>query len=134
LLFRRQIYARNRFSQRIGSNALSGHRDFAARDFTLSSSLQSRARIFLRRELVVFSFLDTPQRGYLVEYIVAVLRAFDVKGADGKAAELLAEFLGRRNAVLLLHELEAWLRSPWTALVRWDREVQYGTESEVEVK
>jgi hypothetical protein len=27
---------------------------------------------------------------------------------------------------LLLHELEAWLRSPFDALGEWDRQVQYG--------
>jgi hypothetical protein len=114
------------YSLRIGSNTHSQHRDFSARDFARDASLQSRARIFLRRELAVFAFLDVPGRGYLVEYIVAVLRGWDVKGAEGRAQELVAEFLGRRSAALLLHELEAWLRSPFDALGEWDRQVQYG--------
>jgi hypothetical protein len=126
LPFRHSIYTQNLYSQRIGSNARSRHRDFSAQDFTRDTSLQSRARIFLRRELGVFTFLDVPGRGYLVEYIVTVLRVWDVKGADGKARELVAEFLGQRSAALLLHELEAWLRSPFEALEGWDREVQYG--------
>jgi hypothetical protein len=128
LTFRRSIYTQNLFSHRIGSNTRSQHRDFSAADFAESTSLQSRARLFLRRELAVFAFLDVPGRGYLVEYIVTVLQAWDVKGADGKALELVAEFLGRKFAALLLHEVEAWLRSPFERLEEWDRRVQYGQD------
>ena len=38
---------------------------------------------------------------------------------------MLQEFLGRDNARLFLHELGAWLRSPYTKLEDWDRHVQY---------
>jgi hypothetical protein len=60
-----------------------------------------------------------------MEYIVAILRTNEVKGADGRAEELVGEFLGKENASLLLHELKAWLRSPWERLVQWDEVVQY---------
>jgi hypothetical protein len=49
----------------------------------------------------------------------------DVKASNGHAENLLAEFLGRENTRLFLHELQAWLRSPYTKLDEWDREVQY---------
>jgi regulator of sirC expression with transglutaminase-like and TPR domain len=48
-----------------------------------------------------------------------------LRGADGRAEELLADFLGRDNTKLVLHELEAWLRSPYMTLDSWDRHVQY---------
>jgi hypothetical protein len=61
-----------------------------------------------------------------MEYVVAILRTNELKAADGKAEELVSEFLGRENARLMLHELEAWLRSPFARLVEWDESVQYG--------
>ena len=39
---------------------------------------------------------------------------------------MLQDFLGRDNSKLFLHELKAWLRSPYTKLEDWDRHVQYG--------
>lgn len=97
--------------------------------FASSSALQTRARIFLRRELRVFEFLDRRPAGanreFLIEYLVAVLKTNDPKGADGQAEELLKDFLGREDARLLLHELDAWLRSPYERLEAWDAHVQY---------
>jgi hypothetical protein len=37
----------------------------------------------------------------------------------------LRDFIGRENAHLFIHELQAWLRSPYTSLEDWDRHVQY---------
>lgn len=62
---------------------------------------------------------------FLLEYIIAILRTVDIKGSAGQAEELLQEFLGRDNARLFLHELQSWLRSPYTSLQDWDRNVQY---------
>lgn len=85
--------------------------------------------MFLRRELRVFAFLDTVpgprNRDYLVEYIVAVLKVNELRGADGRAEELVAEFVGEENAGRLLHELCEWLRSPFERLEEWDEVVQY---------
>ena len=128
---RRKVYAERLYSLYVGTNVYSGYIDFSAHDFAHSATLQSRARTFLRRELQVFRFLDNAaasrggNRQYLVEYIVAVLKTTHPKAADGQATELVAEFLGRDNASLLLHDLEAWLRSPFPTLYEWDREVQY---------
>lgn len=93
--------------------------------------------MFLRRELKVFSFLDTARaprggnREFLLEYIVAVLKSNEVKGANGQAENLLTEYLGRENARLLLHELEAWLRSPFASLEEWGAQVQYRDDERV---
>ena len=95
----------------------------------------SRARKWIRRELQVFEFLSpdtsndvTRKAGnaeFLLEYIVAILKTVDIKGSGGQAQDMLQEFLGRDNTRLFLHELRAWLRSPYLALEAWDRNVQY---------
>ncbi|KXS97618.1 hypothetical protein AC578_5757 [Pseudocercospora eumusae] len=129
---RRRVYRDQLFSLRVGANRISQYRDFTVQDFATSAELQSRAKTFLRRELQVFTFLDSNpragNRGFLMEYIVAVLKSNELRGADGKAEELLADFLGRDNTRLLLHELEAWLRSPYMSLEGWDKHVQYARE------
>jgi hypothetical protein len=48
-----------------------------------------------------------------------------VQGSAGQAEDMLSEFLGRDGARLFLHELRAWLRSPYGSLEAWDRSVQY---------
>ena len=65
---------------------------------------------------------------FLLEYMIAILKTVDIKGSGGQAEEMLQEFLGRDNTRLFLHELRAWLRSPFEAIEDWDRSVQYGTE------
>lgn len=128
---RRRVYRERLYALHVGANRVSGYRDFTASDFANSVDLQSRARMFLRRELQVFSFLDTvaaPRGGnreFLIEYIVAVLKANELKGANGRVEDMVAEYVGRENARLLLHQLESWLRSPFKRLDEWDREVQY---------
>lgn len=102
------------------------------------SDLQSRARTFIRRELRVFSFLYTDRPGsdaqatttssnaeFLVSYVVSIVKMVDMKASNGHAENLLAEFLGRESARHFLHELNAWLRSPFSRLKDWDEEVQY---------
>ncbi|KAM0717412.1 hypothetical protein Q7P37_007264 [Cladosporium fusiforme] len=126
---RRQVYAHRTPSLHVGANRISQHQNFTPTTFGSSPALQTRARIFLRRELRVFSFLDRRPAGanreFLIEYLIAVLKANDPKGADGHAEELLKDFLGREDARLLLHELDAWLRSPYERLEAWDSHAQY---------
>lgn len=125
LAFRRRIYSLSSFSLHVGTNRVSEYQNFTPATFTTNSHLQTRARTFMRRELQVFGFLAHPNIEFLIEYVVAVLKKADLKGADGAARELLAEFLGQENAALFLHELESWLRSPYERLEDWDRHVQY---------
>jgi hypothetical protein len=121
---RRQVYADHTPSLHVGANRISQYQTFTPASFATSPALQTRARIFLRRELRVFDFLDRRPAG------VAVLKSNDPKGADGQAEELIKEFLGREDARLLLHELDAWLRSPYERLEAWDSHVQYGAVRE----
>lgn len=135
LVRRRQIYADRTPALHHGANRVSGYRDFTPATFASSPGLQTRARVFLRRELRIFEYLDRRPMGansdYLVEYIVAVLKTHDPKGAEGKAEELLKEFLGQDDARLLLHELVARLRSPHETLDAWDAHVEYATFNRV---
>jgi hypothetical protein len=108
------------------------------RDVAASPDLQSKARKWVRRELRVFSFLHTTASSaeascsrragnaeFLLEYVVAILKTLELKDSSGRAEDLLAEFLGRENTRLFLHELESWMKSPYQELGDWDRVMQY---------
>lgn len=139
ILRRRHVYAHNLYSLHIGSNPVSRYRDPTPALFRTDEHLVSRARTFTRRELQVFTFLnpdastdahDTTRRRannaeFLLEYTIAILKTVDIQGAAGQAEAMLADFLGKDAARLFLHELRAWLRSPYGTLEAWDRAVQY---------
>jgi Ring finger domain len=139
LLRRRYIYRNQLFSLHVGSNRLSRFRDLTPQLFSSDAELISRARKWIRRELQVFEFLSGDAAGssnpsttrrannaeFLLEYIIAILKTVDTQGSGGQAEEMLQEFLGRESTRLFLHELRAWLRSPYTSLEDWDRAVQY---------
>lgn len=143
LLRRRHVYRDQLYSLHVGSNRLSRFRDLTPQLFNRDEELVSRARKWIRRELQVFEFLSivgnevegvtrrANNAEFLLEYIVAILKTVDIKGSGGQAEDMLQEFLGRGNTRLFLHELRAWLRSPYTSLEDWDRHVQY-SESPVE--
>ncbi|TVY58070.1 putative RING finger protein [Lachnellula suecica] len=138
LLRRRHIYRNQLYSLHVGSNRLSRFRDLTPQLFGRDEELVSRARKWIRRELQVFEFL-TPDGSsssdrrannaeFLLEYIVAILKTVDIQGSGGQAEDMLQEFLGRESTRLFLHELRAWLRSPYVSLEDWDRNVQYNEE------
>ena len=143
LLRRRHVYRDQLYSLHVGSNRLSRFRDLTPQLFNRDEELVSRARKWIRRELQVFEFLSIEgneaegvtrranNAEFLLEYIVAILKTVDIKGSGGQAEDMLQEFLGRDNTRLFLHELRAWLRSPYTSLEDWDRHVQY-SETPVE--
>lgn len=134
---RRSIYRNQLFSSHIGTNPISRYRDFSAHSFRGDDVLVSRARKWIRRELQVFDFLkpDCTAPGsrrrrannaeFLLEYVIAILKTMDINDSGGHAEELLKDFLGRDNTRVFLHELQAWLRSPFQHLRDWDRTVQY---------
>ncbi|TAQ85247.1 hypothetical protein B7494_g6441 [Chlorociboria aeruginascens] len=142
---RRFVYRHNLYSLHVGSNrrqpAASRYRELSPQLFKTDPELVSRAKTWLRRELRVFEFLNaesdsphnyhpirrhrTSNAEFLVEYIVAILKAIDIQGSAGQAEDMIQEFLGRENTRLFLHELNAWLRSPYGSLSAWDSVVQY---------
>jgi hypothetical protein len=140
LLRRRHIYKNKLYSLHVGTNRVSRFIDLTPSLFTSDTELVSRARKWIRRELQVFEFLNPDNASgsdrrannaeFLLEYIVAILKTIDIQGSRGQAEEMLKDFLGRENTVLFLHELKAWLRSPYLNLDHWDMHVQYG-ETEV---
>jgi len=91
---------------------------------------------WLRRELRVFDHLQEPdsndpshrwQAGqirnvyFLLDYIVQILKVHGVR--DGAPELLLRDYFGD-DTPLLLHELNSWMRSPFSSLEDWDRFVQ----------
>lgn len=145
ILRRRNIYRNQLYSLHVGSNRVSRFRDLTPQLFNSDAELVSRARKWIRRELQVFEFLSPDNASgsdrrannaeFLLEYIVAILKTVDIQGSGGQAEDMLQEFLGRDATRLFLHELRAWLRSPYTSLDDWDRHVQYnesGSKSEPE--
>ncbi|KAF2096699.1 hypothetical protein NA57DRAFT_42172 [Rhizodiscina lignyota] len=147
ILQRRHVYRQHLYSLHVGSNRVSRYRNITPHLFATSPELQTRARTWMRRELRVFSYLypasassdvGSPSSSgrtrrannaeFLLEYIIAILKTVDIKGSGGQAEDMLAEFLGREDARLFLHELAAWLRSPYANVGDWDRNVQYRGE------
>jgi len=128
ILRRKDIYRHQLYSLHVGSNRLSRFRNLTPQLFVEDQELVSRARKWIRRELQVFEFLKTDAEAdhtvlrrannaeFLLEYIVAILKTVDIKGSGGQAEDMLQEFLGRDNTRLFLHELRAWLRSPYSSL------------------
>ena len=139
--FRRRVYQHKLYSLRVGTNRASGYRNITPELFNRDESLQSRARQWVRRELMVFEFLDSQtssfastdrkatNREFFLEYVIAILKAIDIRSNSGQAEALLQDYLGKANAHLFLHELESWLRSPYRTVGLWDRHVQYPIES-----
>lgn len=146
---RKRIYERLLYSKHVGSNRLSRYRELTPQMFCSDEELTSRARMWIRRELQVFSFLspsDDVSEGsrprnaadmrrannaeFLLEYVVAILKSVDIMGSMGQAEDMISDFLGRENGRLFLHELRAWLRSPFGRLEDWDRAVQYSEPNE----
>ena len=134
LLRRKEIYSLQLYSSHVGSNRLSRFRDLTPQLFVQDQETISRAKLWIRRELQVFQFLNSDVVGedsvarrannadFLLEYIIAILKTVDVKGSQ--AEDMLQEFLGRDNTRLFFHELKAWLRSPYMTLAE-----QYNTHS-----
>jgi hypothetical protein len=86
--------------------------------------LQSRAKMFIRRELQVFEWTNDNAE-FILEYILAILKTVDLKSSTGAAEDMLTDFLGRENAGIFCHEIHAFLRSPFTTLETFDGFVQY---------
>lgn len=138
LRFRKYVYQHGLYSMHVGTNRHSSYRTITPAKIRASPTLIRKARIFIRRELKVFEFLNsssvqdqrrTDRRStnaeFLLEYVIEVIKVIDVKGSAGQAEELISEFLGQENARLFLHELGSWLRSPFDRLRGWDEAVQY---------
>ena len=108
----------------VGSNRISRFRDFTPRMVAEDEELKSRAKMFVRRELRVFEWMNDKAE-FVLEYVLAVLQTVHLKSSTGAAQDLLADFLGREYAGIFCHEVHAFLRSPFTTLAAFDGFVQY---------
>ena len=84
----------------------------------------SRARMWIRRELRVWEWTSRNAE-FLIEYVVGILKSVDLRGSAGQAEEMLSEILGKENAQIFTHELNAFVRSPFMALQPFDNFAQY---------
>jgi hypothetical protein len=147
---RQEVYRHSMYSKHIGSGRHTGYRELRPQDFLRDSTLVSRARMFIRRELHVFTMAQPPRSTYgpsranmarrraqnaefLLEYIVAILKTVDMMGWAGEAEKMFGEYVGRRDAKIFLHELRSWLRSPYQRLEEWDEVVQYARHEPQEI-
>ncbi|KAK6516583.1 hypothetical protein TWF506_006486 [Arthrobotrys conoides] len=124
---RRFVYKHRLRSLHIGSNPSSRFKTCTPAMVRSSPTLISKAKSFIRRELEVFDWTEG-NREWLVEYIVGILKTVRLKDASGKAEDLIEEFLGREFAGVFLHELDAFLRSPFGRVREWDRWAKYEME------
>lgn len=140
---RRRVYHHQLYSLHVGSNPSSGYKDVTPRQLQADPDLIARARVWIRRELEVFEFLNHPgemhrsdprdrrrQRlqntpEHLLQYVICILKIVDLQASDGHAENLLSDHLGRDNCKVFLHELRSFIRSPFQTVAEWDRHVQY---------
>ncbi|KAK6537941.1 hypothetical protein TWF694_010837 [Orbilia ellipsospora] len=124
---RRFIYKHRLRSLHIGVNRKSRFANYTPRSVRRDAELLSKAKAFIRRELEVFEWTED-SREWLVEYILAIVKTVELKGAEGRAEELVGEFLGKEFAGVFVHELHAFLRSPFLRVRDFDGWAQYGVE------
>ncbi|KAK4217276.1 hypothetical protein QBC37DRAFT_255224, partial [Rhypophila decipiens] len=139
---RRHIYRENLYALHVGSNRRqvgeSQYTELSPALFMARPELVSRARVWLQRELRIFDFLQTdvadpnsidltrPTRAeWIREFIIFLLKTVDIQDHSNQFEDRLSTYLGRKIARHLLHELRAWLRSPFDKPEDWDRAVQY---------
>ncbi|KAK6349885.1 hypothetical protein TWF696_006145 [Orbilia brochopaga] len=124
---RRFIYKHRLRSLHIGVNRKSRFANYTPRTLRTDRELAAKARAFVRRELEVFDW-TAANREWLVEYVIAVVKSMPLRDAEGRAEELLAEFLGREFAGVFVHELHAFLKSPFVRVRDYDAWAQYAME------
>ncbi|KAI5806261.1 hypothetical protein EDC01DRAFT_141585 [Geopyxis carbonaria] len=127
VLQRRHVYRTQSRCLHVGANRISRFEHFTPRTLRDSEEMQSRARMWVRRELQVFEWTQGPEGNaeFLIEYVLAILKTMDVRSSTGAAEDMMADFLGRVNAGIFWHECHAFLRSPFVALQSFDAFVQY---------
>ncbi|KAF3934327.1 hypothetical protein ABW19_dt0209230 [Dactylella cylindrospora] len=127
VLRRRFVYKNHLRSLHIGVNRKSRFANYTPKSVRTDPELLSKAKAFIRRELEVFDWTEK-NREWLVEYIVAIIKTVNLRGAEGKAEDLLEEFLGREFAGVFVHELNAFLKSPFLRVRDYDNWAQYQVE------
>lgn len=129
---RRQIYNRSLYAKHIGANIHSRFKDISPQSFQKNKELLQRVTSFVRRELLVFTFLDDENRDFLLQYFIAIAKSLDLQSE--RAINMLGEILGRDRAEHFVHEVTTFARSPFTDITRFDAFVQYSEENGTKAK
>lgn len=116
---RTRVYQLGLRARYIGANRISKFRNWTPAMLRRDEELVSRAKRWIRRELLVFSYLQDTNAEFLQEYILSIIKSVDIQHET--VHRLLAEFLGPRDAGIFIHELRMFLRSPFTDLVSYDQ-------------
>ncbi|RPD55246.1 hypothetical protein L226DRAFT_470621 [Lentinus tigrinus ALCF2SS1-7] len=125
---RRWVYRHRLYAKHVASNPYTRYRPFPTpAQFAASQDSISRATVFIRRELRVWSELDVE---FLTTFMVSLMKSLDIRSEP--AVRLLSEFLDmdaeggheRANAEHFAHELYCYLRSPYRDLSAYDKNVQ----------
>ncbi|KAI0354518.1 hypothetical protein OH77DRAFT_1405142 [Trametes cingulata] len=125
---RRWVYRHRLYAKHVASNPYTRYRPFPTpAQFAASQDYISRATIFIRRELRVWTGLDVE---FLTTFTISLMKSLDIRSEP--AVRLLSEFLDmdadpgheRDNAEHFAHELYCYLRSPYRDLAAYDRNVQ----------
>ena len=138
------VYRHELYSLHVGTNLYSRFRDVTPPRFVQDTELQSRTRMWVRRELQALIRLQQASRDQpsscdglsipfeclemFIEFLVDLLKRYDMLSSDGQIVRRLRRFLGARVTPLFLHELRAWLRSPHETMDAWDQHAQYARD------
>ncbi|APA13452.1 hypothetical protein SS1G_07931 [Sclerotinia sclerotiorum 1980 UF-70] len=110
--------------------------------------MEARVRLFAEREIQIFSVKcvcpqcqvpspDSPNhsigpnqveeiRSFVVNKIVDLLKQYDLQDKAVEIEQAAKEYLSG-HARLFLHELRAWIESPFETLEQWHRNTTYGS-------
>ncbi|KAH9847759.1 hypothetical protein C2E23DRAFT_871621 [Lenzites betulinus] len=125
---RRWVYRHRLYAKHVASNPYTRYRPFPTpAQFSASPDYLSRATVFIRRELRVWTGLDIE---FLTTFTVSLMKALDIRSEP--AVRLLSEFLDldadrgheHDNAEHFAHELYCYLRSPYRDVAAYDQSVQ----------
>ncbi|TFK86603.1 hypothetical protein K466DRAFT_492480 [Polyporus arcularius HHB13444] len=125
---RRWVYRHRLYAKHVASNPYTRYRPFPTpAQFSASQDYISRATVFIRRELRVWTGLDVE---FLTTFTISLMKSLDIRSEP--AIRLLSEFLDmdaehgheRANAEHFAHELYSYIRSPYRDLSSYDKNVQ----------
>jgi hypothetical protein len=129
---RARFYRQGRYALHVGASSARGPSSYrttlTVQDFRTDETLARRASAFIRRELIVLDYLTRVNRAHDQQrpgHILGVLRTVDMQSANGAAERILDGVCGG-YAAHFLHELRAFLRSPYMRVEEWDEMVRYG--------
>ncbi|KAJ8061500.1 hypothetical protein OCU04_009315 [Sclerotinia nivalis] len=125
-----------------------GQRKVTPQDIANSSDMEARVRLFAEHEIQVFylkcvcpgcQVSPLPAhivsvnrleefRSFVLDRVVDLLKRYDLRDKAVEIEQATEEYLNE-HARLFLHELRAWIESPFETLDQWHRNAKYPDES-----